>query len=171
MGWQLSADQNFVFRLRPLLESYDELINKALLRDHFEVEWSQDSNLYTIPELRGLEVRDEEGKLIPTWSTSFDWASLYAMFTSLAMLPVIISSPGRMKSASEIPRRIPPNLELVVPDSLLQITSDYLLRLLRVPASQLNMTALKLVSQAVAAAHQTENIQSITLSSLSSSCK
>ena len=24
MGWQLSADQNFVFRLRPLLESYDE---------------------------------------------------------------------------------------------------------------------------------------------------
>ena len=169
LGWQLSADQNFVFRLRPLLESYDELINKALLRDHFEVEWSQDSNLYTIPELRGLEVRDEEGKLIPTWSTSFDWASLYAMFISLRN--VIISSPGRMKSASEIPRRIPPNLELVVPDSLLQITSDYLLRLLRVPVSQLNMTALKLVSQAVAAAHQTENIQSITLSSLSSSCK
>ena len=66
MGWQLSADQNFVFRLRPFLESYDEIINKALLRDHFEVEWSQDSNFYTIPELRGLEVRDEEAKLSPT---------------------------------------------------------------------------------------------------------
>eukprot|EP00439_Symbiodinium_sp_Y106_P053870 s1773_g7.t1 len=162
MGWQLSADQNFVFRLRPLLESYDELTNKALLRDHFEVEWSQDSNFYTIPELRGLEVRDEEGKLIPTWSASFDWASLYAMFASLRN--VIVSSPGRMKSASEIPRKIPDSLELLVPDSMLKITSDYLLRLLRVPVSQLNMTALKLVSQAVAAADQ-------TLSSISSSCK
>ena len=162
MGWQLSADQNFVFRLRPLLESYDELTNKALLRDHFEVEWSQDSNFYTIPELRGLEVRDEEGKLIPTWSASFDWASLYAMFASLRN--VIVSSPGRMKSASEIPRKIPDSLELIVPDSMLKITSDYLLRLLRVPVSQLNMTALKLVSQAVAAADQ-------TLSSISSSCK
>ena len=169
MGWQLSADQNFVFRLRPLLESYDELTNKALLRDHFEVEWSQDSNFYTIPELRGLEVRDEEGKLIPTWSASFDWASLYAMFASLRN--VIVSSPGRMKSASEIPRKIPDSLEVLVPDSMLKITSDYLLRLLRVPVSQLNMTALKLVSQAVAAADQTANVQSITLSSISSSCK
>eukprot|EP00439_Symbiodinium_sp_Y106_P043945 s5085_g5.t1 len=198
MGWQLSADQNFVFRLRPLLESYDELTNKALLRDHFEVEWSQDSNFYTIPELRGLEVRDEEGKLIPTewsqdsnfytipelrglevrdeegkliptWSASFDWASLYAMFASLRN--VIVSSPGRMKSASEIPRKIPDSLELLVPDSMLKITSDYLLRLLRVPVSQLNMTALKLVSQAVAAADQTANVQPITLSSISSSCK
>ena len=168
MGWQLSAAQNFVFRLRPLLESYDELTNKALLRDHFEVEWSQDSNFYTIPELRGLEVQDEEGKLIPTWSASFDWASLYAMFASLRN--VIVSSPGRMKSASEIPRKIPDSLEVLVPDSMLKITSDYLLRLLRVPVSQLNMTALKLVSQAVAAADQTANVQSITLSS-SSSCK
>ena len=153
IGWQLSADQNFAFPLRPLLESYDELRNKALLRDHFEVEWSQDSNFYTIPELRGLEVRDEEGKLIPTWSASFDWASLYAMFASLRN--VIVSSPGRMKSASEIPRTIPASLELLVPDSMLKITSDYLLRLLRVPVSQLNMTAVKLVSQAVAAADQT----------------
>ena len=54
---------------------------------------------------------------------------------------------------------------------MLKITSDYLLRLLRVPVSQLNMTAVKLVSQAVAAADQTANVQSITLSSLSSSCK
>ena len=154
--------------MRPLLESHDELTNKALLRDHFEVEWSQDSNFYTIPELRGLEVRDEEGKLIPTWSASFDWASLYAMFASLRN--VIVSSPGRMKSASEIPRKIPDSLELLVPDSMLKITSGYLLRLLRVPVSQLNMTALKLVSQAVAAADQTANVQSITLSS-SSSCK
>ena len=169
MGWQLSANQNFVFRLRPLLESYDELTNKALLRDHFEAEWSQDSNFYTIPELRGLEVRDEEGKLIPTWSATFVWASLYAMFTSLRN--VIASSPGRMKSASEIPRKIPASLELLVPDSLLKIKSDYLLRLLRVPVSQLNMTAVKLVSQAVAAADQTANVQSVTLSSLSSSCK
>ena len=169
MGWQLSADQSFVFRLRPLLESYDELTNKALLRDHFEVEWSQDSNFYTIPELRGLEVRDEEGKLIPTWSASFDWASLYAMFTSLRN--VIVSSSGRMKSASEIPRKIPASLELLVPDSMLKITSDYLLRLLRVPVSQLNMTAVKLVLQAVAAADQTANVQSITLSSPLSSCK
>eukprot|EP00439_Symbiodinium_sp_Y106_P043207 s6982_g5.t1 len=143
MGWQLSADQNFVFRLRPLLESYDELTNKALLRDHVEVEWSQDSNFYTIPELRGLEMRDEEGKLIPT--------SREVCFRD-----------------SE---KIPASLELPVPDSMLKITSDYLLRLLRVPVSQLNMTAVKLVSQAVAAADQTANVQSVTLSSLSSSCK
>ena len=165
--WQLSAYQNFVFRLRPLLESYDALTNKALLRDHFEVKWSQDSNVYTIPELRGLEVRDEEGKLIPTWRATFDWASLYAMFTSLRN--VIASSPGRMKSASEIPRKVPASLELLVPDSLLKITSDYLLRLLRVPVSQLNMTAVKFVSQAVAAADQTANVRSVTL--FSSSCK
>ena len=54
---------------------------------------------------------------------------------------------------------------------MLKITSDYLLRLLRVPVSQLNMTAVKLVSQAVAAADQTANVQSINLSSISSSCK
>ena len=78
---------------------------------------------------------------------------------------------GRMKFASEIPRKVPASLELLVPDSLLKITSDYLLRLLRVPVSQLNMTAVKFVSQAVRQLTRLQTSGQSLCPSLSSSCK